>query len=232
MNRLFGTLLLVVCVATSALAQRGFHELGSQDPERTEATSEPAYRLARPFVAMLDAHAGWGLAGGDLYEGSENGFVYGGGARVGLSPRSYLSFRIRSQRIFSEEETYPAYEDYPGGTIEATLDVRQYLLCFGQLLSPSDGRSLGGYFELGLGLGDNVGKVSLGSQSITQSETFTMLAIQAGGLIPLDDGGLVLDLSFSMLAKLLKENSRDDIFNAFLFSGQVGLGYRFQSPGS
>jgi len=232
MHRLLCTSLLVVGIATSALAQHGFRELGSQPPEEAGAAAESDRPQARPFVIMFDAHAGYGLPGGDLYDGADSGLIYGGSLRIALTPKSYLSFRMRNQRIFSDEAQVTDIDGQSLGTLEASLDVRQYLLCFGQLFEPSDGRSLGGYFEAGLGIGDNVAKASLGPLSATDHQDFKMLAVQVGGLVPLSEGGWTLDLSVSMLMKLLKESSYDEMFNAFLFSGQLGLAYGFQPPGS
>ncbi len=117
---------------------------------------------------MIAAGAGYGAPVGAYYEDLESGLNLGANLRVAVGSSSWIAFRYRNQTLYSGTEMFPI--DSEVIAVDVGLAARQYLLMLGVLNTPSDGQSLGGYIEFGVGLIDHVATAEFLGEEVSSSQ--------------------------------------------------------------
>jgi hypothetical protein len=140
-------LVVLLVAAMPALVFAG----DSQEPE-IELQFSPKPMYPRMFDVVFGAGFGYGFPVGDFYSNNDPGSLLLGDMRITVSAKTYIKFGYRNMNIFNETQAIEGSLD----TRDVTLDVRQYILSIGWLLSPSKNHHRRMYFELGAGVGDHV----------------------------------------------------------------------------
>jgi hypothetical protein len=108
------------------------------------------------------------------------------------------------------------------GIRDLTIDVRQYILSIGWLLSPSKNHHRRMYFELGAGVGDHVVTITTNeSRSYSFGESRVMLVGQFGMFVPFNKTSLGMDVGVSVLGKVTSGDNQEG--RGALLAAHLGL---------
>lgn len=206
-------------------ASRGFNEVGTvPPPPGTLGGGLGGGPAVRPFGFAVTVGGGYAMFAGDWYTGFEASPSLQAALRLGTGPNTWVTLAYRRQGGGSDSRT--GYDYNTGMDLTVTIDVRvdEYLLMVGKRTNASQATPHVAYAEFGLAALNHVASADLsyyGSDSYSEMKLGAV--VQFGGLLALDDSGLVLDLGVDLAIKPGFFDEHEP--SGFIAGLHAGLGY-------
>lgn len=163
-------------------------------PDTSAATPERTMRGYGPrFRGLLTLGGGYGIAGGDWYEGFTSGVAFDLGARFAVSDYVYVGFSYRYQKLGVESylENLEIFDGVDFVSVEVDWDVHvsETFFIVGFMTDPLTDSTPLGYLEVGIGAMNHVIEATastqdLGSVPVNDDEMEYGLLVGGGGIFP------------------------------------------------